>query len=295
MWRCVLTIICLVFSQCGAHAELIARLVPQRTVNCDSPCGRTAVIFIHGITGSRETWGNPEGDLYWPNMLSTESDLRNGLDIYQIDYDSTTFSGPAVVPIVKALETQLDDLLRDKKYSKVVFIAHSLGGMIVRSYLLHVKARFGHGALSRFRMVITLGTPNEGSSLASIAQLATFNEQIRVLRPIDVNDFDQLLNKTMGEIQLKHEGCLSLRTFSAFEKVPVIGLGLIVTEQSATVDAFAKIGFDKNHLQLPKPTSSTDPVYKWATDLVSACVNNDSGVCPTATPQSHCTGTDFRP
>jgi pimeloyl-ACP methyl ester carboxylesterase len=279
----------------SAMAEPIARLTPHRAADCPAPCPRAAVIFIHGITGSKETWGSQAGNLYWPTMLANDAALSNDIDIYQIDYDSKLFDGPATMAIETEIDKFLDKLILEKKYSKVIFIAHSLGGILVRTYLLHVKHSYGHAALSRFRMVITLGTPNEGSSLANLGRLATDNEQIRVLRPIDVNDFQQLVNKSIREIQAKHEACPSLRTFAAFEKKPVFPLGIIVEEASATKDAFAKIGFERNHNELPKPASLDDLVYAWATSLVADCVRNDVNACPPPSPNPGCPGGDFHP
>ena len=217
----------------SATAEPIARLTTHRAAECPTPCPRTAVIFIHGITGSKETWGSSAGNLYWPAMLASDAALANDVDIYQIDYDSTMFQGPPAVAIETDLEKFLDKLILERKYSKVIFIAHSLGGIFTRTYLLHVKHTYGHAALSRFRMVITLGTPNKGSSLANLGRLLTDNEQIRVLRPIDVNDFQQLVNKSIREIQEKHDGGPSLRTFAAFEKKPVSLLGIVVARKRA--------------------------------------------------------------
>jgi pimeloyl-ACP methyl ester carboxylesterase len=296
--RWALAILGLVLPSASSFAEPIARLTTQRALDCEAPCKRAAVIFIHGITGSPKTWGDPSTPLYWPKMLSAEPSLSDDLDIYQIDYDGTKFLGPAAVAIESALELEVDKLLLERKYSKVIFIAHSLGGIFVRTYLLHVKLNYGHAALSRFRLVITLGTPNLGSSLANLARLASLNEQIRVLRPIDVNDFAQLVNKSLREIQTKHEGCLSLRSFAAFEKKPVLGLGIVVSEESATKDAFGKQGFNRNHIQLPKPqsTNPVDPVYGWATGLVEDCVKNANDVCPIDPIKIQpCPDGDFRP
>jgi pimeloyl-ACP methyl ester carboxylesterase len=266
----------------GTAQQAIVRLVEERVSVCSTPCDRTAVIFLHGITGSRETWGKPASALYWPKMLSNEPELRDVIDIYQVDYDSGPFSGPAVVRLGNELADALDSVMKRKRYSKVIFIAHSLGGIMAHQYLVHVKARYGHEAVSRFRMVITLGTPMNGSSLASIAQFATGNEQIRVLRPIDVNDFQQLIVSLQNDITLKRRYCVSLRTFAAFEKKPVTGVGIVVSESSATVNAYAKVGFDKNHLQLPKPSSLAprDKVYDWATGLVAGCIKNEDTACP---------------
>jgi pimeloyl-ACP methyl ester carboxylesterase len=275
-------------------AQPIARLTTHRALECEIPCKRIAVILIHGITGSKMTWGDPETALYWPKMLATDATLSSEIDIYQIDYDSRRFSGPPAIAIEEALEKQLDQLVLKKQYSKVVFIAHSLGGIFARTYLLHVKLKYGHTALSRFRLVVTLGTPNEGSDLATMAQWLSGNEQLRVLLPVQVNDFQQLVNKSIGEIQAKHVGCASLRSFAAFEMRPVTGIGIIVSEQSATKDAFAKIGFERDHLQLPKPVSldPIDPVYDWAAGLVRECARNADNVCP-VTQNLSCPTGDF--
>jgi triacylglycerol esterase/lipase EstA (alpha/beta hydrolase family) len=297
MPRWLFSIVLMVVSAFAAHAESIVRLEPQDGYHCPVPCERPAVIFIHGIIGTKATWGDPTSDLYWPKMLSRERDLGDDLDIYQIDYDSNLFSGPAVVPVEEALEQQLDSLMKRERYSKVIFIAHSLGGIMVQSYLLQVKNRYGHRALSRFRMVISLGTPYQGSSLANLARLVTANEQVRVLRPVDVNDFKQLLNHTIDDLQEKHKVCETLRTFAAYEEKPMLGLGIIVDRDSATFNAYESVGFERDHKELFKPKSINPPdrVYTWATRLLASCVNKDMYTCPVLPVQqpSECPGGDF--
>ena len=92
-------------------AEPIARLTIHRAAECPAPCPRAAVIFIHGITGSKETWGSPAGNLYWPTMLVNDAALSNDIDVYQIDYDSTLYSGPPTVAIETEIEKFLDKLI----------------------------------------------------------------------------------------------------------------------------------------------------------------------------------------
>ncbi|WP_083543378.1 esterase/lipase family protein [Bradyrhizobium sp. CCGE-LA001] len=278
----------------GAFAQ--ARLTHEYTERCELPCTRTAVIFVHGITGSQLTWGDPATRTYWPQLLANDIGQSSSLDVYRVDYDSRTFVGPAAVAIAQSVERQLDDLMLRKRYQRVIFVAHSLGGIITRTYLVHVKTRFGHGALSRFRLVITLGTPNEGSSLASLAQWASDNEQVRVLRPIDVNDFQQLLNAITSDIAEKHEACASLRTFAAYEELPAgpAGiLGIIVSQPSATRGAFASRGFSKDHFGLAKPSSHTDPVYIWVKEAIQGCVRGNEPACPLK-PTLQCPAGDFR-
>jgi len=88
----------------GAHgASPMVRLTTHRAAPCESPCSRTAIILIHGITGSKETWGKPDSQRYWPTILAADRSLRNDLDIYQIEYDSYNFVGPSALAIEKAL------------------------------------------------------------------------------------------------------------------------------------------------------------------------------------------------
>ena len=288
-------LLAIMFSAPALASEKIVWLSEEHVDrDCVVPCARTAVVFIHGITGSQTTWGDPSGHYYWPKMLSVEPDLYSALDIYRVDYTSNYGSGPAAVRIKAALEKELDAIMIKKRYTKVIFIAHSLGGLITKAYLTHVKNRFGHPALSRFRMVITLGTPNEGADLANIAWLGTQNEHMRVLRTIDVNDFVQLLGSIARDFREKHEDCPTLRTFAAYEKEAAYGLRIVVNQVSATKDAYATEGFEKDHLELSKPQSRSDRVYRWATDAVRGCVQNDGYYCPALQPgPGQCAGRDF--
>ena len=278
--------------------EPIARLTKQSTTICSLNCPKSAVIFVHGITGSKATWGDPDSALYFPKMIASEPTLKDVVDVYQIDYDSKYTQGPAVVAIGDTIASLLDKLMLEKKYTNVMFVAHSLGGIITRQYLLHVAALYGHTALSRMHLVVTLGTPYSGSSLSKLVAFATANEQIRVLQPVEVNDYAQLLNATNYALQQKHEYCPSLRNFAGFEMKPYGLLGIIVEKESATMDAAGTMGFDRNHLELPKPVSSNDEVFLWTADLIKKCIRNDDSVCKAAPPNPSCPDVpqyDFRP
>src|SRR5262245_16829550 len=86
------------FSLSGAHADPIVRLLPEHVRSCDTPCERLAVIFVHGLTGSRATWSN--GNSFWPDLLATDPEIGKDIDVYRIDYDSFRFSGPAINKVV---------------------------------------------------------------------------------------------------------------------------------------------------------------------------------------------------
>jgi pimeloyl-ACP methyl ester carboxylesterase len=295
---CGVLFIAVSFISSAVAQEPIARLTKQSSTPCSMNCPKSAVIFVHGITGSKTTWGDPDSALYFPKMIASEPSLKDDVDVYQIDYDSKYTQGPATVAIGDTIASLLDKLMLEKKYTNVMFVAHSLGGIITRQYLLHVANLYGHTALSRMRLVVTLGTPYTGSSLAKLGAFATENEQIRVLQPLQVNDYAQLLNATNWAFLQKHEYCPSLRNFSGFEMKPYGLLGIIVDEESATEDAAGKMGFNRNHLELPKPVSDDDEVFRWTADLIRKCIRNDDSVCKAAALNPNCPDVpqyDFRP
>jgi len=145
-------------------------------------------------------------------------------------------------------------------------VCHSLGGILCRNYLLHVKLRWGHQFLSLMRATITLGTPLSGSELANFLVLSS-NEQSRVLRPQDVNDFLQLLNESTAEFELKRNylSCPPIVLYAGYAKhdTPLVeGVPVpfyrVVPQDSATLDVDARYtkGFEMDHRQLAKPETA---------------------------------------
>lgn len=265
--------------------------IPIPSTTCGYPCNRVAVIFIHGITGDRTTWVNGTAD--WPQLLAEDTALRReigDMDVFRVEYYSTRNDGPSVPSISKALAKKLDDVLFGRGYSKIVMVCHSLGGIFCREHLLHVKLRWGHPYLSLFKATIALGTPLKGSDQADRWIIrASANEQVRVLRPIDVNDFLALLNNSTEEFTEKREtlGCPEVQFYAGYEKqdTPLIPgtsrpAWRIVTKTSATAGVNIRNveGFDKDHFELVKPADRSDRVYEWVAGILRTCGPN-GGTC----------------
>jgi pimeloyl-ACP methyl ester carboxylesterase len=263
---------------------------------CGADCQRTAVIFLHGLTGSQETWLNTTSQQSFPALLAQDPDLIDLVDVYSVQYDSLWNSGQPIVKVTDAVAIELDALMRTKRFARVVLVGHSLGGNIAREYLAHVKARFGHAALGRFPLLITLGTPLDGASMAGFLSLFSSNEQIRSLLEIRKNDFLQLLRQTEEGYLAKqiNNQCTPLELDAAFETERV-GPVMIVAKESATSGATrsAGDGWAKSHTSLPKPADRADPVYAWVKSEVGLC-QSQTGRCLAATsPTAVCSTGDF--
>jgi hypothetical protein len=176
-------------------------------------------------------------------------------------------------------------------YSKVVFVAHSLGGNIALEYYVHVATKYGHTATSRFPLIISLGTPFAGSFAADVWSLVSRNQQVRSLIRIQNNAFIQLLNNTRKDIVLKRSDnfCSPLDLDAVFETEPV-GVTQIVSRESATKDAtrVAGDGFGTNHLDLPTPTDRRDKVYEWVSQEIALCADGQDRCKPALHPGPVC-------
>jgi pimeloyl-ACP methyl ester carboxylesterase len=293
----VFWITALYFSQTGARAEQVT-LVPEIVHSCNLPCSRIAVIFFHGFTGSRGTWLNNESQFYWPTELGDDPLIGGQIDVYRVDYETNLWSGPTFNEIGHAVAQAIDPLMIQRRYGKVVLIGHSLGGIVAEAYMMHVKLRYGHRALARFPLLITLGTPFLGSSLAIVGNLVSTNPQVRILVPIGQNDFEQYVNQAWDDVGHKHLACnapqtdsAGLQNYAAFEDQATVGVGIVVSEESATLHATSSIGIERTHIGLPKPADRSDVLYIWVKDALLLCAAPSSTLC--AVPTETCPTGDF--
>ncbi|MCA1626289.1 MAG: hypothetical protein LC778_21365, partial [Acidobacteria bacterium] len=145
--------------------------------NDSKPIGdRIPLIFIHGIHGNRWSNGAYKGidDISKPNRQKFEPFLKHfnkdefelKYKIYRFHYVSDKYS---VSQIARALRNDLDsEICDDAKFDKpFVIVAHSMGGLVARSYMNQYPHNVGNfapfSAGKRVVRLITLGTPHHGS------------------------------------------------------------------------------------------------------------------------------------
>lgn len=105
-----------------------------------------AVVMIHGLLQSSKCMGD---------MGLTLRDA--GYSTIEFDYPSTQITIPETARYLNRFVTSLEG------YEEINFVAHSMGGLIVRAY----SAEYGD---PRIKRLVMLGTPNRGAELADIAQ-----------------------------------------------------------------------------------------------------------------------------
>lgn len=167
------------------------------------------IIFIHGLFGSKETWipKVAEENLYEPQMklgpqplmqyLEEDADIASTFDFCLFHYYTKPISlferlnrllhllfntemkrNLPIDDLKDLLKTEIEVKLKNKN---IVFIAHSMGGIVAKTYILDIlqnKQRLN------VNMFISLAVPHQGSDWATIGKKLLLNPQIKYLAPL---------------------------------------------------------------------------------------------------------------
>jgi hypothetical protein len=172
------------------------------------PIATTSVVFVHGILSSGEgCWRHNNGS-YWPELLKSELELES-LGIYIFTYQTGIFSGSyRLSDIVDALKEhmRLDGVLDSEQ---LIFVCHSMGGIVVRKFLVERTAEL----ISERKEIglFLIASPSLGASyadwLSPLAQLFG-HRQAAALRFVRSNDWLMDLDKEFTN--LKEAGMLKI-------------------------------------------------------------------------------------
>ncbi|UFW69197.1 alpha/beta fold hydrolase [Bradyrhizobium sp. WU425] len=223
----------------------------------------TFVVFVHGILSDGDgAWGKPS----WPELLKAENDFQKmGIYIftYRTSVSSRTYSIADAAAALRehlAIEGLLD--LRN-----IIFVCHSLGGIVVRRFLVSSQARLTD--LGPNIGLFLVASPSRGSRDANLATLLSFamqHTQAAVLRFSQTNtslndlhdDFQTLLNS--GKVRIIGRELLEDKTIQVKRW---IGLRRQVVEPFSASAYFHQPGFEplkipgSDHASIVKPLDAS--------------------------------------
>lgn len=224
---------------------------------------KSCVVFVHGFTGGAGTWKNSKGDSF-SDLLSADAQIDQTYDFYEFDYYTKITSLFDSAPVVRLLglfgfgsrkskknqpirriSELLDTYVRTKlsSYDSVIFIAHSMGGLVVKDYILNHEK----GDTPEPIGYLSLAVPHKGSIGGYL--LGTFNLNAKELQPL--NAYSNTLNNAWID---KKESIPKTQYYIALHDE-------CVDEVSAlpfTVKKSDKFVFDHDHLSICKPPDSDD-------------------------------------
>lgn len=173
----------------------------MRGVWIKKPKGRTTAIFVHGILSSGETCWMHENGAYWPDMLSRE-EVSNTLGVYVFTYETGVFSGSyRIGNVVDALKEhmRLDGVLES---DQLVFVCHSMGGIVARKYIVERVLDLIDGRKSIG--IFLVASPSLGADYAdlfSIVAKVMGHSQADALRFVRSNDWLADLDKEFTNLK----------------------------------------------------------------------------------------------
>jgi pimeloyl-ACP methyl ester carboxylesterase len=217
------------------------------------PGAARAIVFVHGILGdAKATWTATNG-AYWPQLIR-QDDTFKADDVFVYDYASPLAASRfSIDELADNLRLALDSNSVFQSHKEVVFISHSMGGLVVRAFLLKYQSL---KYPAQVPMIYFIATPTTGSELAQLAKLLLArNPQISDLLPWRDASYVGNLVRNWNAAKF------SVRSYCAYEKQDVLGTR-VVDEQSATHSCTERLDpMDRDHINIAKPASATDDPY----------------------------------
>jgi pimeloyl-ACP methyl ester carboxylesterase len=217
-----------------------------------TPHAKVALVFVHGIFGKTlVTWTASSGTSFF-QLIYDDPDVGEYVDVYAFGFTSKMFRSGSfeIQEAADKLQPYLEHDILHEGYQQVVFVGHSMGGLVILRYLLtHQKM------LDRVPLVVFYATPQSGAEIAKVANLIANNPALADMIPGDKNE------STLGVIRSGWKSIEGSRPHisCAYEKEKTSGI-LIVSATSANYfcdEAAAPID-GADHIHIVKPTRPND-------------------------------------
>ena len=248
--------------------------------------GRPLIVLVHGLGG--DPAGSFKGsDKSWPDLMRDDTDRVRGSRPLR-DYATATLGFPAKCTDRLSLPQIASGLVRTlyddnvwSRHPSVIFIGHSLGGLVVQEMLTSSRGDPRYGTLvDRTAGVVFLATPTGGSDHADA--LAALLEQVpgldrscplvRDLRSIDSNAMLQKLDaewRKFIQAEERLKGVLRrLRIACLYETKSMFG-ALVVSQNASTAICDERFAMNEDHVSIAKPTSRNSDLYKRVRGLIA--------------------------
>lgn len=225
---------------------------------------KSLVLLAHGFTGKQiDTWGD------FPSLLREDDALRN-FDIHCWEYPTSLGmsyflsklqghfrrNDPAISTLGQGLRTELDYYAEG--YDRIVLVGHSMGGLVIQSFIIEEILRGRTEHLDRLTDVLLYGTPSGGLVKARMASF--LKNQIA-----DMSDYGPFIQNLRSEWkrwvdeQRDDEG-----SPARFQLTLVAGLEDSFVPRDKVLGPFdyaLKNEIPGDHSTLVKPTSREDLSY----------------------------------
>jgi hypothetical protein len=156
---------------------------------------KNLIIFIHGFTGSEETWKKKDSSKSLIDYLTDDKLIWGNFNIALFEYHSELLSlfpkSKAVINFlfknknrINLPINELSELLGTKiqytcaDYENIILIGHSMGGLVAKRFILDDLKK---NTDSKVKLYVSLATPHSGSIIANSGKSLISNIQTKDL------------------------------------------------------------------------------------------------------------------
>ncbi|MDF2446669.1 MAG: hypothetical protein K0S46_1905 [Moraxellaceae bacterium] len=255
------------------------------------------VVFVHGLGGNaRTTWMHNPADhvTLWPSWIGEDVGCNVWVAGYGAALSGWTDAAMHLADLGEALFSALQ-VEQGLQGRRIVLVGHSLGGLVIKSGMTQAEALGDPQRLTlleRIAGVVFVGTPHQGSSLATIADklrlLLRTNAQVTNM----VND-DPWLKQLNGQFRHLHvQRRFGVRVF--FESKGVLlgrrifgftlGRRQLIVDRNSSDPGIAGViptPIDGDHIEIAKPKSRQELIHKALVEFLKGMMAGPSGHPPT--------------
>ncbi|KAI8278876.1 hypothetical protein K4K60_005893 [Colletotrichum sp. SAR11_57] len=237
------------------------------------------ICFVHGLTGNQDSTWTASGQVKpWPETLlppklSRARILTYGYDAYIVRKSVASTNG-----LADHATNLLNDLATDRASSNassrpLVFVAHSLGGLVCKEAVLlsrnHPEPHL-RGIFDCTKGIVFMGTPHRGSWMADWARMpasalgivkSTSKSLLKILETDD-KYLQSVQDRFWSMVREQQKAGRDLEVTCFFEELPLYGVGKVVSKDSATLESYNAISIHANHSNMVKFSSADDNGFK---------------------------------
>lgn len=247
--RLVVSLIWLVLASACVKEDLSeTNTTDPRWVVQKTPKSKVAVVFVHGIFGDTlGTWTRKNKKTLFEYLAETP-DVGPKLDMFAFGFTSNMIT-PGSFDIQEAANKLHESLkfYQVLDYPAIVYVTHSMGGLVVLQHLLTRREQ-----LEKVPLIVFYATPQEGSQITTIAKDIANNPALEQMLPADRNAFLRQLNDQWKSLQARPP------IVCGYEKLATKGI-MVVPWSSATrfCDGAPSAIADADHITIVKPDRPT--------------------------------------
>lgn len=253
--------ICLLFT---ITAELTSCKppIPARVFNAEKgfvkeskdtpPSDKLLVVFVHGIFGTgSETWVDGKNDSL-PALVAFDPKFGTALDVMVYQYETPMLTEAGKIPeVADGLSDYLDHREVWKNYRGVVFVGHSMGGLVIRQLLIAHQAD-----AAKVPLIYLYATPTNGAEIAEVASKMSRNRQLQGMFPIEASTY-----LTSVYSNWTNTPALStIPTYCSYEGLDTYGVRVVSQSSASALCKQAREQY-ANHIDIVKPSGREDPRY----------------------------------